>query len=280
MDLLGEEIEDTTVTVVEHTRAVDEEGKAITRARKKKDGSIVQQPVIRTETKEMPLSQALSQYEDFSMVTGGQAYGATAIMESGARNQQAFRRMSEVQDPLDPRNIGEIGSPETLKDVVYQGELAAKALAKFADTIDEAERLALENIIKEGQKASEALSSTTASEQELEFALNQRRKGIELRVNSDTGLKTEQQREAKRQAAEAKLTQIKEQYYREIAQGMSTEDALEKANARLLQLALQESQSANDPSQTLFVGGSDIGSNILRGSLKKTSKVPDLLTRR
>jgi TP901 family phage tail tape measure protein len=266
-DLLGDELEDTTVTVVEHTRAVDAEGKAITKTTEKKNGKAIAKPVINTETKQIPLSEALRQYRDSSMVTGGEAYGATAIFESATRNQKVYRKLTNIQEPADPRNIGEVGSPETLQDVEYQGELAAKVLQKFSNKLSKIEQNVLESLVVEGERASKTLKSSSAAEEELKYIIDQRKKGIELRIASDTKLKGEE-KDLKRQAVDAKIIQIKERYYQEIAEGASQEDALNKLKARMLVLALKESKAATDKNLTMWVGGSDISSNALRDSMK------------
>jgi hypothetical protein len=266
---LGSEVEDITVTVIEHTRAIDAEGKAITESRTRSDGSVVQEPVINREAKQMPLSEALASYKDFSMVMGGASFGATAIPESATRNQRMFPFMSRVQDAADPRNIGELGSPETLQDVEYHGELASRALIKFADKLTDLDKQVLQNMIEEGKRATEKLASSNAAQEELDYVINQRRQGLELRLDSDTGIRDDQ-KQAKRQANEERLAQITEQYYKEIAEGISSEDALQKAKDRLMLLVVEQSQAVGEATPNLFVGGEDINSNILRDSSKKS----------
>jgi hypothetical protein len=258
--LLGDEVEDVTVQVVEYTVKQDANGK---------------------ETREataslMKLSEVAERFGDgYGMVTGGYTFAGSAILEPSVRNRKGYAAMGKVMTDEQKQVNGEIGAPETLQDVVFHGDLAAKALKQFEGKLTKEVQIVLENIVREGQVAAEALESSASEQKELDFVIKQRKKAFENKIAADTGLETEQARNAKREELDAKIASIEEAYHRERSQGVSQEQALAKAKARLVVLANEEARLAKEEIQTMHVGKTgETSTNVLREGLRKTSRKP------
>jgi hypothetical protein len=240
LKLLGEEAGQFRVLVRSYTATVDENGK-----------------VVHTAKDEvMSLSDALKRFnkEGVAAAVGGKTFGGTAVVESGVRNQKAYGKMEQSMSPTERKSMGTLGAPESLRDVEAQGRLAARALEKFKGKLSEDVERVLNNIVSEGKAATEALKSTTASEQDLEFMMSQKEKSLKLNLEyADPNLKGIEKEKRLAQVNE-ELEKIKRQYYQEVAEGMSEQDALNKAQARLRLLAIQQSKLEGNENVALHLG--------------------------
>jgi TP901 family phage tail tape measure protein len=250
MAVLGDEFEDLQVTVREYTATVDENGKTIYTAKDKV--MRLSEVVDRFNNKEMP------------MVAGGAAFGGTAVLESGVRNQKAYRKMELSMSPREREVLGTLGAPESLEDVETQGRIAARALEKFSGKLTEEVELVLRNIVTEGQNASAALKSSTAAEQNLEYMMAQREKSIKTFLQYGDSNLTGVQKEARLAQVNERLEQIKERYYQETQEGISEQEALSRAQARLRLLTLEQSRLEGNDRLALHVG--DVSNTVLKQS--------------
>jgi hypothetical protein len=263
LSLLGDEAEDSKVKVIEYTRAQDENGKSI----------------LKASVSYMDLSKAVEKFGggDYSAVTGGYSFGPSAKPESAARNIGAYENiLPRYMTREEASAVGTLGSPETLEDVMFHGDLAARALKDTSRKLTELERQVLNNLIEEGNRAKESYTSLSSEQDQLAYVIGARRKGFENKLMADTGL-DDVSRSEKRGEINAKLAAIEELYYKETSEGLSHQDALNKVRARLIELANKESQFANESIQTMHVGKTgEVSSNDLRGAQRRTSKVPIL----
>jgi TP901 family phage tail tape measure protein len=238
--LLGDEVKDLNVLTREYTASTDENGKTIYTA---KDSV-------------MSLRDAVEKFnkEGTAAAVGGKTFGGTAVLESKTRNNQAYGVMERSMSPSERKDMGTLGAPESLKDVESQGRLAARALQRFAGKLTEDVENVLNNIVDEGQNATTALRSTTAAEQDLEFMISQKEKSIKINLqNADPNLKGAEKEKRLAQVNEA-LERIKQRYYQEIEEGLSEQDALNKAQARLRLLAFEQSKLQGNENVALHVG--------------------------
>jgi TP901 family phage tail tape measure protein len=250
ISLLGDEFRDFQVLVREYTATVDENGKTVHTAK----------------DKVMSLSQAVEKFNNkgMPMVAGGAAFGGTAVLESGVRNQKAYRKMELSMSPREKETLGTLGASESLQDVETQGKIAARALEKFSGQLREEVEAVLRNIVSEGQAATGALKSSTAAEQNLEFTMSQREKSIKTFLQYGDANLTGVQKEARIAQVNERLEEIKQRYYREIQEGVSEQDALSKAQARLRILTLEQSRLEGSKNLALHVG--DVSNTVLKQS--------------
>ena len=257
--ILGNEVEDVTVQVIEYTEKQDANGKK----------------TRETTASLMKLSEVVQKFgSGYGMVTGGYTYAGSAILEPSVRNRPAYDKMASVMTDEQKKMHGELGAPETLQEVVFHGDLAAKALKQLEGKLTKEVQVVLENIVREGQIAAEALESSSSEQKELDFVIKQRKKAFENKIAADTGLETQQARNAKREELDAKIASIEAAYHRERSQGVTQEQALAKAKARLVVLANEEARLEKEQIQTMHIGKTgQVETNTIREGLRKTSKI-------
>jgi TP901 family phage tail tape measure protein len=248
--LLGDEAKDSSVLVREYYEEVDESGKKVVLAK----DSI------------MTLAEVVEKFADGTtkMAFGGQTFGASTVLESAVRNQKAYSKMEskEVMSPEERATIGKLGAPETLQDLVVQGDLAARALVQFKGKLTKEVQTVLENIVNEGNNAKAALASTNSAEEQLAFAISQREKSIYTHIRYADSTLTASQKEEKMAAVNQELENIKELYVKELQEGMSEQDALNKAVARLRMLALENSSYGQEGMLAMHVG--DVPNTVIK----------------
>jgi TP901 family phage tail tape measure protein len=256
LNVLGDEADDFRVTVREYSASADENKKKVYEAK----------------DEIMRLTEVVERFNKSGTVAavGGATFGGSAVLEPKIRNKDAYEQMQKVMTPVEKQRMGTLGASESLQDVEAKGRIAARALENVAGLSDDVVRV-LTNIRTEGANATEALASTTASEQNLEFMISQREKSIKTNLKfADPNLKGAKLQERLAQV-DSELINIKNLYEQEVSEGMAEQQALRKAQARLRLLALKQSELEGNTRTSLHVGTNIPGTVVKQGAAGRIS---------
>jgi len=158
----------------------------------------------------------------------GLAFGGTAIPESQKRNKDAYQAAG-------------IGSaPFTLGQLSDAGAKASTALSSRNDLADDVVR-ELQLLVEEGRQARKLLELEGSATADLTYSKSVAAAAIEFAINQDTksGLSAS---EAKAEA-ELRTSKVLQQYEKDIADGITQEEALEKARLRLQKAMITASEN-------------------------------------
>jgi hypothetical protein len=180
------------------------------------------------ETVSMTFAEIANLPEDTQIQAQGVGYAGTAMIEPA--------RMNQAYDVA-----GIAGTPTSLSGLVEAARLAEIALNSGTE---ETQRYAEEyrQIIAAGQKARQALDSSTAAQQELNYMLE-----IKEKTYSD-GLQISRREtdvDKANLAASERMLQIRNQYIEDIKQGMTAEQALEKARLTAAHALITETSTTD-----------------------------------